>query len=212
MILPQIAPRSTIDDTTANKEATVLLSKWNVDSTLLHRDLAIAKDVQRASIPQQPPIIPGLNCAAFYKPAYGIGGDYYDFLALPDGGWAIAVGDVSGKGIGAALVMANLQGALRAQVLQGRSDIETLINNVNRLVWECSPEHFFASLFYAEYQPGSRLLRYVNAGHNPPVVARRKHDGCTLISLMPQGAPVGLLRDVRAGDKGSQFRRFGSEP
>src|SRR5215469_9299671 len=94
MIWPHIAPRATSDDTTANKEATFLLSKWNVDSTLLHRDLAIAKDVQRASIPEQPPIIPGLNCATFYKPVYGIGGDYYDFLALPDGGWAIAVGDV----------------------------------------------------------------------------------------------------------------------
>lgn len=110
-----------------------------MDSSLLHQDLAIAKEVQRACIPQTPPVIRGLNCATFYKPAYILGGDYYDFLALPDGGWAVAIGEVSGKGIGAALVMASIQGALRAQVLRGGSDIEAQIVNANRLVWECSP-------------------------------------------------------------------------
>ncbi len=167
-----------------------LSTKSELDLVTLHRDLAIAREVQRASFPQQPPAIPGLKCASFYRPARSIGGDYYDFLALPKGTWGIAVGDVSGKGIGAALVMANLQGSLRTQVLCG-SDIETLITDVNRLVWESSPQHFFVTLFYAEYRPQSRVLRYVNAGHNAPIVVRRDRDGYSLLPLKPEFAPVG---------------------
>lgn len=166
-----------------------------IDPAVLKRDLAIATEVQRASFPQQLPVIPGLNCASFYKPARSIGGDYYDFLALPDGSWGIAIGDVSGKGIGAALVMASLQGSLRTQILQNGFDIETLITNVNRLVWESSPQHFFASLFYAEYQPQSRVLKYINAGHNAPLVIRRERHGCGLFPLKPESGPVGLLRE-----------------
>ena len=187
------------------KQARFLLSKSKMDSSLLDQDLAIAKEVQRASIPRKPPFIRGLNCATFYKPAYSIGGDYYDFLPLSDRGWAVAIGDVSGKGIGAALVVASIQGALRAQVLHGGSDIETQITNVNRLVWECSPQHFFASLFYAEYQPKSRVLRYVNAGHNAPIVIRRRLDGCSLFALRPQSAPVGLLKESRFTSTTFQF-------
>jgi phosphoserine phosphatase RsbU/P len=173
------------------------VTRSELDLVTLHRDLAIAREVQRASFPQQPPPIPGLKCASFYKPARSVGGDYYDFLALPTGTWGIAIGDVSGKGIGAALVMANLQGSLRTQVLQSGSDIETLITDVNRLVWESSPQHFFASLFYAEYRPQSRVLRYVNAGHNAPIVVRRDRDGYSLLPLKPEFAPVGVLKDTK---------------
>src|SRR6516225_1791146 len=75
------------------------------ESEMLYRDLEIARDVQRASFPQHPPVIPGLNVASFYKPALCVGGDYYDFLPFRDGAWGIAIGDVCGKGIAAALVM-----------------------------------------------------------------------------------------------------------
>jgi len=166
-----------------------------IKSRELHRDLEIARDVQRAAFPEQPPIIPGLNVASFYKPALCVGGDYYDFLPFRDGAWGIAIGDVSGKGIAAALVMASLQGSLRAQTWQPRSDPERLMANVNRLVWEFSPQHFFASLFYAEYQPQSRVLRYVNAGHNPPIMLRRNHNRCALLPLTAGCAPVGLIED-----------------
>jgi len=162
-------------------------------SAWLQQDLAIASDVQKASFPQGPPAIPGLKFATFYKPALSLGGDYYDFIAFQDGAWGIAVGDVSGKGIGAALVLANLQASLRAQRLHRRPGLETLMANVNRLVWESSPGHFFASLFYAEYRPESRVLEYVNAGHNPPLVLRRNEDRSVLVQLKPECAPVGLL-------------------
>jgi phosphoserine phosphatase RsbU/P len=162
-------------------------------SASLQRELAIASEVQKASFPQRPHAIPGVNVATFYKPALSLGGDYYDFLAFRDGAWGIAIGDVSGKGIGAALVLASLQASLRAQTLHRRPELEALMANVNRLVWESSPGHFFASLFYAEYQPQSRVLKYVNAGHNPPLVLRRHEDRSVLVRLKPECAPVGLI-------------------
>jgi phosphoserine phosphatase RsbU/P len=80
--------------------------------------------------------------------------------------------------------------------LNACSDFSTLLGDVNRLVYESSPEHFFASLFYAEYEPTSRSLSYVNAGHNPPMVLRRKNDTCTVFQLRAAGAPVGALQDT----------------
>ena len=184
------------------KNATLLLrnivqrlKRWEVDSGFLHRDLKSAGEVQKASFPQELPIIPGLQCARFYKPAHVVGGDYYDFLPLGDGRWGIAIGDVSGKGIGAALVMASLQASLRAQTLHAASNIETLMRNVNRLVRESSPAEFFASLFYAEYQPVSRVLRFVNAGHNSPVVLRQGYAQRQLLTLHSEVVPVGVLED-----------------
>lgn len=166
---------------------------WGEEYGFLHRDLEIAKKVQNASFQQHPAVIQGLEYACFYKPAHCIGGDYYDFLSLEDGVWGMAIGDVSGKGIPAALLMATLQASLRAQALRPRCKIETLMRNINRLLRESSPAEFFASLFYAEYQPASRVLTYINAGHNPPMVVRRSHDRCDLFMLHSGGAPVGAL-------------------
>lgn len=181
-----------------DKVARISLSpKLELETLSIRREMAIARDVQKASFPQQPPAIPGLSCATYYKPALSVGGDYYDFLPLQGGLWSIAIGDVSGKGLGAALVLANLQGSLRAQLLHSSSDPATRIANVNRLVFESSPVHFFASLFYAEYRPLSRILRYVNAGHHAPIVVRRSYGGCRLLPLAPECAPVGVLEDSR---------------
>src|ERR1700727_1025901 len=142
----------------------------------LRRDLEGAKDIQKAFFPPASLSIPCISCETFYQPANGIGGDYYDILSLPCGRWGIAIGDVSGKGIGAALLMACLQASLRAQALHPHLDLSTLIGDVNRLVHDSSPDHFFASLFYAEYEPSTRILKYVNAGHNAPIVVR-PHEG-----------------------------------
>ncbi|HEX8894892.1 MAG TPA: FCD domain-containing protein, partial [Terriglobales bacterium] len=101
-----------------------------------HRELQIARVVQEALVPEQSPPIPGLSCQAFYKPARTVGGDYYDFIPLEKGSWGIAIGDVSGKGIGAALMMASLQASVRAQALHAPPDVSNLINNINRLVYK----------------------------------------------------------------------------
>jgi len=129
------------------------LKKSESDSGLhkaIRKDLEGAKDVQQAFFPPQSFSIPCLSCETFYQPARGIGGDYYDFLSLPEGRWGIAIGDVSGKGIGAALLMASLQASLRAQALHTHLELSTLIGDVNRLVYESSPTQYFASPFYAE--------------------------------------------------------------
>jgi DNA-binding GntR family transcriptional regulator len=176
------------------------IKKPDSDSGLhraLRRDLEGAKDVQQAFFPPQNQSIPCLACETFYKPAHDLGGDYYDFLSLQGGRWGIAIGDVSGKGIGAALVMASLQAFLRAQALHPHVNPSTLIADVNRQVYESSPMNFFASLFYAEYEPATRVLKYVNAGHNPPIVLRPREGGCEMFSLKAGGMPVGIAGDSR---------------
>jgi DNA-binding GntR family transcriptional regulator len=159
----------------------------------LHRDLENAKNVQEASFPRGNVAIPGLCCETFYKPVQSIGGDYYDFLPLQADRWGIAIGDVCGKGIGAALLVAGLQGSLRAQARHAYSDLSELIADIDRLVRAASPEHLYASLFYAEYDVGTRALRYVNAGHNAPMVLRWKQGRCEVFHLESSGTPLGLL-------------------
>jgi sigma-B regulation protein RsbU (phosphoserine phosphatase) len=167
--------------------------KRETDSGFLRRDLRMAREVQEAFIPQNPPLIPGLECEAFYKPAHSVGGDYYDFFPVSSGDWGIAIGDVSGKGIGAALVMANLQASVRAQAQQLHSDPAIAMKRVNQLVHRSSPIHFYASLFYAEYDPPTRTLAYVNAGQNPPIVIRCRGGRRQVFRLEPGGTPVGLF-------------------
>jgi len=163
----------------------------------LRSDLEGAKDVQQAFFPPQSLSIPCLSCETFYGPADDIGGDYYDFFPLEGGRWGIAIGDVSGKGIGAALIMASLQASLRAQASHSHLDLSTLIGDVNRLVYESSPTNFFASLFYAEYEPATRMLKYVNAGHNPPIVLRTRDGRCEMFHLRSSGMLVGISADAQ---------------
>ena len=179
-----------------NHVETVLELLKKSDSGLhraLRKDLELAKDVQQAFFPQQSLSIPGLTCETFYQPAQSIGGDYYDFFPLQGGRWGIAIGDVSGKGIGAALLMASLQASLKAQALHPHVDVSIMVSEVNRLVHESSPGNFFASLFYGEYQPATRVLKYVNAGHNPPMVLRWRAGRCEVTPLETEGTPVGAL-------------------
>jgi phosphoserine phosphatase RsbU/P len=168
-------------------------SETEMDSGFLRLDLEIAREVQKSFIPQSQPSIPGLECETFYKPAYGVSGDYYDFFRVSGGRWGIAIGDVSGKGMGAALVMANLQASVRAQARQAQSDPAIAMKRVNQLLHESSPVHFYASLFYAEYDPPTRRLAYVNAGHNPPIVIRNECGRSKICRLESDGIPVGLL-------------------
>ena len=115
------------------------------------------------------------------------------FSSCPTGRLGIAVGDVSGKGIGAALLMASLEASLRAQASVGH-DLTELMNRVNSLVHEASSASRYATLFYAEYEPRSRHLCYVNAGHNPPVILRKSSAACQVFRLETGGPVIGLLR------------------
>lgn len=155
----------------------------------LNREIEIAREVQERLFPQTLPRAPGVDCAGYCRPARGVGGDYYDFLALEAGRIGIAIGDVSGKGIAAALLMASLQASLRGQAAAGNHDLALLMKNVNRLVYEASTSNRYATFFYGEYDPATRGLSYVNAGHNPPIVLRGKQT----LRLEATGPVVGLL-------------------
>jgi len=195
-----------------NHVETVLefLKKSESDSEfhkILRNDLEDAKEVHRAFFPQENLLIPGLTCETFCRPARGIGGDYYDFLPLQADRWGIAVGDVCGKGIGAALLMASLQASLRAQAMHAHSDLATLIADVHRLVLAASPKHLYASLFYAEYDPATRILRYVNAGHSAPIVLRWEVGRCEVFHLEPSGTTLGLLESSQFSSRAFQLEK-----
>jgi phosphoserine phosphatase RsbU/P len=159
----------------------------------LNRELEIAREVQERLFPQTCPPVAGLDYAGRCRPALGVGGDYYDFLELPDGGLGIGIGDVSGKGIPAALLMASLQASLRGQTISGSPDLAKLMSNINRLIYEATPSNRYATFFYGQYDPASREFVYVNGGHNPPMVFR---DG-EILRLEDGGPVVGLFKPAR---------------
>jgi len=139
----------------------------------INRELEIAREVQQRLFPQHLPAVEGLDLAAYCRPQQGVGGDYYDFLRLEDGGCiGIAIGDVSGKGISAALTMATLQASLRGRTISQSESLAEMIGLINRLVYDASASNRYATFFYAQYYPKTRLLRYVNAGHNAPILCR----------------------------------------
>src|SRR5258706_3984248 len=148
----------------------------------LNRELEIAREVQEHLFPQRLPRVLGLDYCGQCRPAREVGGDYYDFLELPNGRLGIAIGDVSGKGVGAALMMASLEASLRA-LAPVIDDPAELMDRVNTLAYQASSANRFATLFYAQYDPVSRRLSYVNAGHNPPVVLRNCGGSCQVLRL-----------------------------
>ena len=138
----------------------------------------------------------GIEYSGTCRTALGVGGDYYDFLALPDGKLGVALGDVSGKGIAAALAMASLQASLRADAMRAGNDIAGLITRVNQMLYDASAEDRYATLFYAQYDPATRRLSYVNAGHCPPILLRSAAKNGGVERLDQAGETVvGLLKD-----------------
>jgi len=161
----------------------------------LNRELEIAREVQQKLFPQLLPSVHGLDYCAECRPAREVGGDYYDFLELPDGKFTIAVGDVSGKGIGAALMMASLQASLRGQAPIIRH-MPALMQKINKMVYESSSANRYATFFYGEYDAAVRRLTYVNAGHNPPVVLRGCGTNRQIFRWETGGPVIGLLPEV----------------
>jgi sigma-B regulation protein RsbU (phosphoserine phosphatase) len=153
------------------------------------REMEIAREVQERLFPQTYPNVPGIDLAGYCRPAQAIGGDYYDFFVLGDGRLALALGDISGKGVSAALLMASLRASLRSIASLQQGSLASLIHRVNNLVYESSTTNRYATFFYAEYDSASSLLTYVNAGHNPPYILR----GSQAIPLEATGMVVGLL-------------------
>lgn len=132
----------------------------------------MAGAVQARLLPQRAPLMKTLDYAGRCVQARAVGGDYYDFLDLGENRIAFALGDVSGKGVPAALLMASLQAALRTHSRVGLQDLAAVMKQVNQLLFESTAPEHFATLLLAEYDDHSRRLRYVNCGHNPPILLR----------------------------------------
>ena len=158
------------------------------------REIDIAREVQQRLFPQKLPAIAGVDCAGACRPAQGVGGDYFDFLALSGGRLGVALGDVAGKGIPAALLMASLQASLRGQRLSGPVDLAQLMTNLNFLIHEASPDNRYATFFYGELDPKTHRLDYVNAGHNAPMLLRA---GGGIERMHATGPVVGLIEGGR---------------
>lgn len=190
-----------------NAELTESVRREIAQRERLDRELEIAREVQQRLFPQALPKVEGLDFAGYCRPAEGVGGDYYDFIHLPDGCLGIAVGDVSGKGIAAALMMASLQASLRGQTIKPCETLSEMIQHINRLVYEASAINRYATFFYAEYNPETMVMRYVNAGHNPPILWRGADEKNEFVRLEDGGTVVGMFPDYPYTEGRIQLRR-----
>jgi sigma-B regulation protein RsbU (phosphoserine phosphatase) len=172
----------------------------------LDRQLSIGAEIQAQLLPDRCPSIDGVELAARCRPAFQVGGDYYDFIptrpqALPrqreQGRWALVIGDVMGKGVPAGLLMTLLRGMLRAEVLSGLPP-DRILHDLNQLAMEdLSQSHRFVTLFYSDYDPPSRRLRFANAAHNPPLIWRRRSGHVDRLDA--PGLLIGLQSEAEYG-------------
>jgi phosphoserine phosphatase RsbU/P len=158
--------------------------------------------------PEDNPDTATLQLFGVCQPARGVGGDYYDFLHLGDGRMGIALADVAGKGIAAALLMSVVQASLRSLAGSDGVSLAELAAKMNSLLYRSTGPSSYATFFYAEIDEGARQLRYVNAGHNPPFLLRSGRDGAIeqlstggmIIGMFPQSSYEEAVVDLRTGD------------
>jgi len=178
------------------------LIESRLDRERLERELALASEIQQRFQPTAPPIVPGYELQGISFPCYEIGGDYYDFIERDDGRLVIALGDVSGKGTAAALLMSSLHAAVHAQSASHDSLVGT-ISAVNRYLADNIPSNRFVTLFYAELDPQSGALSFLNAGHNPPLIV---HAAGTVEQLASGGLPLGIKPDAEYREGRTQLQ------
>jgi sigma-B regulation protein RsbU (phosphoserine phosphatase) len=160
-----------------------------VEQERLKRELELGRQIQHDMLPHAPLRLGLLEIQGVSVPAREVGGDFFNYFQVENGDVALLVGDVSGKGVGAALLMANLQASLRTRLALGQ-DLAVLGRELDRDVEDNTPGPVYATLFVATLNPHTHVLRYVNAGHNPQFVLRR---GGGLERMVSSGLPVGLL-------------------
>jgi sigma-B regulation protein RsbU (phosphoserine phosphatase) len=158
------------------------------DKLLARDEIEIARQVQLALLPARHPQPEGWSLWSFMRPANDVGADLVDYIDLPEERLGVVLGDVAGKGLGAALLTAKLQATLRALV-PGCPSLSDLGAQVNEILHKDGIDNRFVTLFYLELRPGSGRLRYLNAGHNPPFVLREK----TTESLQASAIPLGMM-------------------
>jgi sigma-B regulation protein RsbU (phosphoserine phosphatase) len=182
------------------------LAEESAQRQRIDREIEIARQVQERLLPQIYPVVKGLDFAGFSRTAQEVGGDYYDFIPLENGRLGIAIGDVSGKGISSALLMASIRAALHGLTFSGTLSLARIIEGLNRIIYDSSTSNRFVTFFFGEYDPCTRTLDYVNAGHNAPVLLRPAAPGmdsfcnpeapCALQRLEIGGPVLGIFPEV----------------
>ncbi|MBN1755775.1 SpoIIE family protein phosphatase [bacterium] len=145
----------------------------------IERELLFAREIQQGFLPKEIPVIKGYRFFGVNLPVQEVGGDYYDFIPLEHGQTAIAIADVAGKGYSGALLMSNLQAMLRVSAVQQKG-LPEMIAGLNEQIFENSPPDKYITFFYCQLNTLSNHLRYVNAGHNPPLLINNTGDVCSL--------------------------------
>lgn len=161
------------------------LFKRQLEQERLKREMELASEMQRMLIPKNLPSKDCYELASIYKPHLGVGGDYFDFIEFEDGKIVFCVGDISGKGVAAALLMANFQANFHT-LINKRTELDEFIRDLNTSVHLITQGERFITFFIAEYDINTRQLNYVNAGHNPPVLVANGElhllkEGCTIL-------------------------------
>ncbi len=168
------------------------LMEEQIERERLEQELQLASEIQQRFQPTQAPQVPGYEMQGISFPCYEIGGDYYDFIERADGRMIVTLGDVSGKGTAAALLMSSLHAAVHAQAASRHTLVET-IGAVNNYLTENTPNNRFVTLFYAELDPQTGNLSFINAGHNPPLIV---HHAGTVENLAAGGLPLGIRQNA----------------
>jgi serine phosphatase RsbU (regulator of sigma subunit) len=182
------------------------LTERVVEQEKLRRDVALAAEVQRRLLPEKPPETSVGGLAAVSLPARTVGGDYYDFFDAGDRRIGIALADIAGKGVAAALVMSVVQASLRIIAAEGNISLPELAARMNRFLYRSTGSNSYATFFYAQIDEQTRELRYVNAGHNPPYLLRlaagieELATGGTVIGMFPQAVYEEAKVDLQPGD------------
>jgi len=183
---------TTLGSVAAIRIENATLTEERLERERMERELELATEIQQRFQPSAPPQIEGYELQGISFACYEIGGDYYDFIPRPDGKMLIALGDVSGKGTAAALLMSSLHAAIHAQSVAG-SDLTKMVTSVNKYLANNTPTNRFITFFVAELDPISGVLNYINAGHNPPMVAR---NGGKVEELQSGGFPLGIMANA----------------
>jgi len=173
-------------------EVGVILEQERRERERVEHELRVARSIQQASLPKEVPELEGWQVSPLYRPAREVGGDFYDFHLLSEGRLGVVVGDATGKGVPAALVMSTTCGMLRLAAQSYSSSPGEMLQRVNEALFPYIPHNMFVTCFYAVLDPESGLLRYANAGHDLPYL----HDDGEAKELRARGMPLGLMSSM----------------
>lgn len=178
------------------------LQSYYIDKKRMDKELEMARNIQRRLMPQEVPLIDGLDIYGEVRPCFEVAGDYYDIITNEEGYTFLVIADVSGKGAGAAMIMANLQASIRVG-LEITEDFPAFISRINNHIYKNTSSSEFITFFIAAWDPTRKLIHYINAGHNPPLLADKNGN---IQALDATGLILGVLPDQKYERKSIELR------